>query len=209
MNKSIRIAIVEDDPELLQGIKNMLSSSNELEVVATCSNAEDFLDQAKNLQAAVTLMDIGLPKLSGIDCIKKLKIQFPAMQFIMWTTFEDDEKIFDALRAGASGYLLKSATKDQLLQGVQEVLNGGAPMSSNIARRVIASFHSTEIKKSEYNLSKRENEILELLAKGYRYKEIAEKLFISVETVRSHAHNIYEKLQVSSRTDALNKIRGI
>lgn len=204
--KPIRIAIVEDDKELLKGISSTLMLSDEVDVLATYTNAEDFLNEAEKLNPEITLMDIGLPKLSGIECMKQLKSLFPKMQFLMWTTFEDDEKIFDALKAGASGYILKTATAQQLVQALCELKNGGSPMSSSIARKVIASFHTPEIKQSEYNLTNRENEILELLAKGYRYKEIAEKLFVSIETVRSHVHHIYEKLQVSSRTDALNKI---
>jgi DNA-binding NarL/FixJ family response regulator len=202
----IRIAIVEDDEELLKGISRTLMLSNEVDVIATFSNAEDFIKDVETLNADITLMDIGLPKQSGIDCMKQLKPQFHKMQFLMWTTFEDDEKIFDALKVGASGYILKTATAQQLIQAISELHKGSSPMSSSIARRVIASFHAPQIKQSEYNLTNRESEILELLAKGYRYKEIATKLFISLETVRSHVHHIYEKLQVSSRTDALNKI---
>lgn len=202
----IRIAIVEDDKELLKGISRTLTLSNEVDVIATFTNAEDFIKEVETLNADITLMDIGLPKQSGIDCMKQLKPQFPKMQFLMWTTFEDDEKIFDALKAGASGYILKTATAQQLIQAISELHKGGSPMSSSIARRVIASFHAPQIKQSEYNLTNRESEILELLAKGYRYKEIAAKLFVSLETVRSHVHHIYEKLQVSSRTDALNKV---
>ena len=203
-----RIAIVEDDAEILTGISRTLALSDEIKLLGIYTNAEDFIKEAEHLQPDVMIMDIGLPKMSGIDCIKQLKPLFPKMQFLMWTTFEDDEKIFDALRAGASGYILKTATAQQLIQAISELHKGGSPMSSSIARKVIASFHNIEIKQTEYNLTKRENEILELLAKGYRYKEIAVNLFVSIETVRSHVHHIYEKLQVSSRTDALNKIYG-
>jgi len=206
--KPINIIIVEDDKELLKGIVRTLSLSEEVEVLETYTNAEDFIRGIENQQSDVVIMDIGLPKMNGTECIKQLKPLFPKMQFLMWTTFEDDEKIFDALRAGASGYILKTATGQQLIQAISELYRGGSPMSSSIARRVIASFHNTQIKQTEFNLTKRECEILELLAKGYRYKEIADKLFVSIETVRSHVHHIYEKLQVSSRTDALNKIYG-
>ena len=204
--KPIRIAIVEDDVELLKGITQTISLSDETDVIASFTNAEDFLKEAETLNVDITLMDIGLPKQSGIECMKQLKPLFPKMQFLMWTTFEDDEKIFDALKAGASGYILKTATAQQLIQAISELHQGGSPMSSSIARKVIASFHASQIKQSEYNITNRESEILELLAKGYRYKEIAAKLFVSLETVRSHVHHIYEKLQVSSRTDALNKM---
>lgn len=206
--KPIRIAIVEDDKELLKGINRTLVLSEDVDVLETFTNAEDFIQAAKTLKPDVTIMDIGLPGQNGIDCMKELKSQFPEMQFLMWTSFEDDEKIFDALKAGASGYILKTATVQQLVQAISDLHKGGSPMSSSIARKVIASFHNTEIKRNEYKLTPKENEVLELLAKGYRYKEIAEKLFVSLDTVRSHVHHIYKKLQVSSRTDALNKVYG-
>lgn len=206
--KKIRLAIVEDDSELLLNIHRTLSLSEDIEVIETFINAEDFLIKATEIKPDITLMDIGLPRKSGIECIKELKPLMPEIQYLMWTTFEDDEKIFEALRAGASGYILKTATSHQIIQAITELQNGGSPMNSSIARKVIASFHNSQIKQSEYNLTKKENDVLELLAKGYRYKEIAAKLFVSIETIRSHVHHIYEKLQVSSRTDALNKIFG-
>lgn len=206
--KPIRVTIVEDDRELLKGISAILSASEEVKLLPTFTNAEDFLVVAETLDADVALVDIGLPGQSGIECIRQLKVRFPDMQFMMWTTFEDDDKIFQALKAGANGYILKTATPQQLIQAICDIHNGGSPMSSSIARKVIASFHGAEIKQSEYNLTKRESEVLEHLARGYRYKEIADKLFVSLETVRSHVHHIYEKLQVSSRTDALNKVYG-
>ncbi|MCK9447840.1 MAG: response regulator transcription factor [Bacteroidales bacterium] len=204
--KKIHIAIIEDDKELLRGITRTLSNCADIVVEATYSNAEDFIKEVNELKFDIALVDIGLPKMSGIECIKIIKAARPQAQFLMWTTFEDNEKIFEALKVGASGYILKTATITQLIQAITELYQGGSPMSSSIARKVIASFHNPQIKKIEYNLTKRESEILELLAKGYRYKEIGAQLFISFETVRSHIHNIYEKLQVSSRTDALNKI---
>ncbi len=206
--KPIRVTIVEDDKELLKGISTILSASEEVKLLPTFTNAEDFVAVAETLDADVAVIDIGLPGQSGIECIRQLKVRYPAMQFMMWTTFEDDDKIFQALKAGANGYILKTATPQQLIQAICDIHNGGSPMSSSIARKVIASFHGTAIKQSEYNLTKRESEILEHLARGYRYKEIADKLFVSLETVRSHVHHIYEKLQVSSRTDALNKVYG-
>ncbi len=204
--KPIRIAIVEDDKEFLTGIRNTLALSDEIEILETYTNAEGFIKEAEMLDPDVILMDIGLPRIDGIECMKQLKLYLPKLQFLIWTTFEDDEKIFDALKAGASGYILKTATTQQIIQAVRELHQGGSPMSSSIARKVIASFHAPQIIQSGYNLTARENEILEYLAKGYRYKEIAAKLFLSIETIRSHVHHIYEKLQVSSRTDAINKI---
>jgi len=136
---------------------------------------------------------------------KIAKQEYPDMQFLMCTNFDDDQKVFEALRAGANGYVLKNAEVQTIIQSISEVYKGGSPMSRSIARKVLESFHSFSLKEIKYNLSKRESEILNLLSKGFRYKEIAAKLYISTETVRTHIRNIYGKLQVQSRTEAINK----
>jgi DNA-binding NarL/FixJ family response regulator len=152
-------------------------------------------------------MDINLPGMNGIECVKLLKAKNVTAQFLMCTVYEEDEKVFEALKAGAMGYIIKKTSPAQLLEAITDLKNGGSPMSSQIARKVVASFNDKKTKSKETeSLSARENEILELLAKGFRYKEIADKLFISTETVRRHVHNIYEKLHVGSRTDAINKV---
>jgi len=202
---SISLVIVEDDQEVLKGLLQLLNFSEELEVIDSFSNAEEFLENIDELSLDVVLMDIGLPKMNGIECVEMVKQKKPEVQFLMYTNFEDDQKVFDALRAGANGYVLKNANIQSIIQSISEVYRGGSPMSRSIARKVIESFHSTGLKDIKYNLSKRESEILQLLAKGFRYKEIADKLFISTETVRTHIRNIYSKLQVQSRTDAINK----
>jgi DNA-binding NarL/FixJ family response regulator len=204
----IRIAIIEDDEDVRTGMADMLAASPGMEVLQAYGRAEDFLREAAKLSPDVALMDIGLPGLSGIDCLKQLKPILPQLQVLMWTAFEDDEKIFDALRAGANGYVLKNIPLPQLVQAITDIHAGGSPMSSSIARKVIQTFHSSTVRREDFNLSKRESEILDLLAKGYRYKEIADQLFINIETVRKHIRNTYEKLQVQSRTEALNKIFG-
>jgi DNA-binding NarL/FixJ family response regulator len=206
MSHAIRIALVEDDAELLEGMNSMLASGADVTVAGTFSNAEDFLAHAGQIMPEVVLMDIGLPGMSGIECVAKAKALFPAIQFMMWTTFDDDEKIFDALRSGAAGYLLKNSPPQAIVEAIIDVKRGGSPMSSSIARKVIESFLPKKNASEEYNLTPREREILDWLAKGHRYKEIAARLFISVETVRKHIHNIYEKLHVQSRTEALNKV---
>jgi len=202
---SISLVIVEDDQEVLKGLLQLLNFSEELEVIDSFSNAEEFLENIDELSLDVVLMDIGLPKMNGIECVEMVKQKKPEVQFLMYTNFEDDQKVFDALRAGANGYVVKNANIQSIIQSISEVYRGGSPMSRSIARKVIESFHSTGLKDIKYNLSKRESEILQLLAKGFRYKEIADKLFISTETVRTHIRNIYSKLQVQSRTDAINK----
>jgi len=202
---SIEIVIVEDDLEVLKGLKQMLNFSEELLVMDSFTSAESFLENVDELKPAVVLMDIGLPKMNGIECVEIVKQKHPNIQFLMCTNFDDDQNVFDALRAGANGYVLKNAEIQTIIQSISEVSRGGSPMSRSIARKVIESFHSQDLKDIKYDLSKRESEILNLLSKGYRYKEIAAKLFISTETVRTHIRNIYGKLQVQSRTEALNK----
>jgi DNA-binding NarL/FixJ family response regulator len=152
-------------------------------------------------------MDIHLPGISGIECVKQLKPVLPQTQFMMCTVYEDNENVFDSLCAGASGYLLKNNPPGKITDAIIDLYHGGSPMSSTIARKVINAFQPVFQKNKEAeSLTKRELELLELLAKGYRYKEIADKLFISFETVRTHIHNIYEKLHVQSRIEAVNKV---
>ena len=171
------------------------------------SNAEDAIKELPGGNAEVILMDINLPGMNGIECVKQLREMQITGQFLMCTVYEEDEKVFEALMAGAMGYIVKKTPPTQLLEAIMDLKNGGSPMSSQIARKVVASFNTRKSKsKDADSLSVRENEILDLLARGFRYKEIAGKLNISTETVRRHVHNIYEKLQVSSRTDAINKV---
>jgi DNA-binding NarL/FixJ family response regulator len=201
----ISLVIIEDDIKVLEGLEQMLNFSDELNVLETFGDAESFMEKVHELKPDVALMDIGLPGMSGIECVEAVKKQLPEIQFLMCTNFDDDQKVFDALQAGANGYVLKNGEIQSIIQSISEVHRGGSPMSRSIARKVIESFHSTPIKEQRYDLSKRESEILKLLSKGYRYKEIAAQLFISTETVRTHVRNIYGKLQVQSRTEALNK----
>jgi DNA-binding NarL/FixJ family response regulator len=157
----------------------------------------------------ILIVDIGLPRASGIEAIKFLTEQCPKIQFCMFTVYEDDDKIFNSLQAGAKGYILKSASKDKLLEAIRELANGGSPMSPSIARRIIDVFSTlktTPVVKS-LPLSDRELELLTLLSKGLLYKEIADKLGITTGTVKQHIHKIYDKLQVSNKTEAINKMR--
>lgn len=185
----------------------LVSGSSGFELSGAYENAEEAIASIPLLQPDVILVDIHLPGQSGINCIEKLRPVCSNTQFIMCTSLEDNDTIFNALKAGANGYLTKSTPPARLLEAIIEVHSGGSPMSTNIARKVIGSFQlTTSTSTNEFEaLSKREQEILQLLSKGFRYKEIAEKLFISVETVRTHVRNIYEKLQVNSRTEAINK----
>jgi DNA-binding NarL/FixJ family response regulator len=204
----IKVVIVEDDKEMREGLASIVQSHSGLEYLAAYSSAEQAMEHINSgIIPDIVLMDIHLPGISGIECIKQLKPVLPLTQFMMCTVYEDNENVFDSLCAGATGYLLKNSPPGKITDAIIDLYHGGSPMSSTIARKVIRAFQPVaQLKPEVENLTKREREMLELLAKGYRYKEIAEKLFISFETVRTHIHHIYEKLHVQSRTEALNKV---
>ena len=203
----IRVAIVEDTSEVRKGIEYLLNSSDGFHCVSACSNAEEALEKLPSVEVDVVLMDIGLPGVSGIDCIRKLKQSIPNTEFMILSVFEDNERIFGAIKAGASGYLIKNTPPARILEAVRELYKGGAPMSNQIARKVLESIRPEQIESPELaDLTKRERVVLENLAEGYLYKEIAGNLSISAHTVRSHVHSIYEKLHVSNRTGAIRKL---
>jgi len=202
---NIRVAIVEDTKDIREGLALLINASEGYTCTHICPDAEDAIEKLPADPPDVVLMDINLPGMSGPECVKKLKPLCPNTQFLMCTVYEEDEHIFESLKSGATGYILKKTAPDKLLEAITDIHNGGSPMTGGIARKVMASFVPA-IPVAANDLSSRENEILEALAKGYRYKEIADKFFISIDTVRSHIRNIYEKLQVHSRTEALNKV---
>ena len=206
---SISLAIVEDLDEVRDGLKNFISLSNDFKVLDTFKTAEEALYDIPKLKPDIVIMDISLPGMSGIECIRQLKDKTPKTQFMMFTVYENDEKVFEALKAGASSYLLKNTGLVQLVESIKELHSGGSPMSANIARKLVNLFKEQQKEISDIEtLSPRENEILQQLAKGLLYKEIAEKLGISTNTVRQHIHKIYEKLHVQNRTEAINKAFG-
>ncbi len=207
---SINVSIVEDDNGIRESLEILINGSEGFKCLNTYKNAESALINIPKEKPDVILMDINLPGATGIECVRKLKELFPELNIIMLTVYDDSSNIFNALAAGANGYLLKRTPPMKLLEAIKEVNEGGSPMSSQIARMVVDSFRKMgESKEEQNNLTKREDEILSQLAKGYKYREIGEKLFISTETVRSHLRNIYEKLQVRSRTEAVVKyLRG-
>lgn len=211
--KDISVCIVDDNRDLRNALEEIISMSEGYECVGTIGTAEEAIRQIPDLQPDVVLMDINLgSEESGIDCVRILKQQVPATNFMMCTVYEEDEKIFQALSAGASGYILKKTAPARLLGAIRELYQGGAPMSSQIARKVVAAFQGKPAASSETEaldgLSNREKEILEQLSKGLMYKEIAAELFISPETVRKHVYHIYEKLHVTNRIEAVNKYFG-
>jgi len=201
----IRVSIVEDLTEIREGLVDLVRSDRELSLVGSFEDAESAVQQLPELQADIVLMDINLPGMSGIDCIKTVKEKCPGTQFMMFTVYENDDKVLQAMQAGATGYLLKRTKPEQILESIKELNQGGSPMSSNIARKLLNIFiHEKKAAKKEV-LSDRENEVLQLLADGLLYKEIADRLYIGHGTVRQHLHNIYEKLHVHNRTEAVNK----
>ena len=201
----IKIAIVEDLKEVRDGMESLLAFDDRFEVVASFSNAETAANELPAWNPDIVIMDINLPGMNGIQCIRKVKPQCTATQFMMFTIYEDDEKVFEALAAGASGYLLKKTPIAKIGDSLVELYEGGSPMSTQIARKVINRLRGHESAAELTVLTARENEVLQLLAKGLLYKEIAHQLSISPYTVRQHIHNIYDKLHVQNRTEAVNK----
>jgi DNA-binding NarL/FixJ family response regulator len=206
MVKINSIAIIEDDEKVRHYLSEQIQLHIDVKELRSFGNAESALKELTIEPVDIAMFDINLPGMSGIDCIQRLKIIHPRMQMMVLTVYDDADNIFDALKAGATGYLLKNTAPEKIIQAIEEVKAGGSPISSQIARKVIDAFTLKE-KTNDYfqQLSRREQEVLEQLGKGYRYKEIADKLFISLETVRSHIHNVYEKLQVNNRIEALKK----
>jgi len=204
----IKVAIVEDIKDIREGLQLLISSSDNFTCTDVYSTAEEALLRLASVKPDVVLMDIHLPGINGIEAVRKLKAENPKIQFIMSTVYEDDENIFESLKAGASGYLLKKTSPDKILDAIKEVYNGGSPMSALIARKVISAFQKKDPIDERTELTQKEKEILKELAKGLRYKEIADLLQISMDTVRTHVRHIYEKLQVQSRMEAVNKVYG-
>ena len=206
---SIRVSIVEDDDEVRQSLAVLLNGSEGFQCISNHRSAEEALEAIPKDPPDVVLMDINLPRLSGVECVRQLKDRVPTLKFLMLTMYEDSNLIFQSLGAGASGYLLKRTPPAKIMEAIQELHEGGAPMSSKIARIVVQHFQDRSAPAPETALlTPRERELLDLLAKGQRYKEIAEQLGISFDTVRAHLRNIYEKLQVRSRTEAVVKYLG-
>lgn len=206
--RPIKVCLVEDVKEVREGMLTLLTLDERFEMLASYPDGETAAEALPAWDADIVIMDINLPGMSGIECIKKVKKQCPQSQFIMFTIYEDDQKVFDALEAGANGYLLKKTALSKITDSLIELYEGGAPMSTQIARKVIEKMHSRDSGDEKNVLSPREKEILQLLAKGLLYKEISDRLNITTGTVRQHIHRIYEKLHVQNRTEAINKTFG-
>jgi DNA-binding NarL/FixJ family response regulator len=203
---SISVSIVEDDAEVRQSLARLINSSPGYKCVSAHESAEDALEQIPKVKPDVTLMDINLVNLNGVECVRRLKPLLPNTQIIMLTVYQNTEHIFNALAAGATGYMLKQTPPAELLAAIKEVFEGGSPMSSHIARKIVQSFQrSAADTKETDSLSPREAQVLDLLAKGFLYKEIADAMHVSYATVHTHIRHIYEKLHVRSRTEAVAK----
>lgn len=205
---AIRIAIIEDDRDMRLAFEEAVNAEGDLELMGSYASVEAFLSRPEGLDTLdVVLTDIHLPGQSGIQCITRCKPKRPHLQFLVITVFEDNANLFNALMAGATGYLLKTASPQEIAQAIRDIHRGGSPMSLAIARMVVASVQKKQVNAALISsLTPREHELVQLLAEGYRYKEIADQLDLSIETVRTYIRGIYSKLQVHSRTEALNKL---
>jgi DNA-binding NarL/FixJ family response regulator len=202
----ISVSIVDDEKKLCKSIATFLNGSEGFRCVSIYGSAEAALQHLPADKPDVVLMDINMAGMDGIECVRQLKILAPQLQILMLTVYEDTEQIFKALAVGATGYLLKRLEPDELLQAIRDVIDGGSPMSNSIARKVVASFQeANRVGEPQYLLSPREQAVLDCLAKGLAYKQIADQLDISINTIRTHLRHIYEKLHVQSRTEAVAK----
>jgi DNA-binding NarL/FixJ family response regulator len=205
----IRVSIVEDEPVIRQNLHDLFLQAEGMELHSVHGSAEDALERLRGTCPDVVVMDINLPGRTGIECVREMGGACPHSQFLMYTIHDDDQRVFEALKAGANGYILKGSTPDQVLDAVRELHAGGAPMSALVARRVVAHIRPDAPRPATIEaLSTRENEVLHLLAQGLLYKEIGHRLGITEGTIKQHIHRIYDKMHVQNRTEAVNRYYG-
>ncbi len=203
----IRVAIVEDNQVLAKSMEQLFEQTTDIKCVASIKSLLNVVSVFQKVKPDIVIMDIGLPDISGIEGVRTLKNNLDKIQILMFTVFEDDEKIFEAIREGASGYLLKKSRPQEIIDAIRDLHQGGSPMSPSVARRVIQFFQSgPPLKEDDYQLTTREKEILFALVDGLSYKKIADKYYLSVHTIRKHISNIYEKLHVHSKSQAVAKV---
>ena len=202
----LKVAIVEDNNTLRHSLENLLNRTEGIKCVASLSNLMNVVSEFAKADPEIVLMDIGLPNISGIEGVRTVKTNFPSIQIMMFTVFEDDDSIFDAIKTGASGYLLKKSAPEEIIEAIQELHRGGAPMSPIIARKVVNSFQSNHNPVQQFDLTVREKEILYALVDGLSYKKIADKYCVSISTVRTHICNIYQKLHVNTKAQAVARV---
>lgn len=209
MSAPIRLAIVEDLPQVRAFLRAVIARAQDMELVAEYKSAEEAFPAITEVRADVVVSDIGLPGTNGIDLLKKLRPFMPGAQFMVFTVHDDDLRVFEALKAGANGYMLKSSAPITILEAIRELMQGGAPMSASVARRLVEHLRPASAASNEHAaLTPREQNVLDLLAEGLLYKEIAEREGLSISTVKAHIHSIYKKLHVSSREEALEKYKS-
>ena len=206
MNR-IKVTIFDDNDSLRDSVAMLLKESGDFTLVGAYADCLDVTNNIRNTKPDVVIMDIDMPRMNGIEAVKVIRNNFPTIQILMFTVFDDDEKVFAAIKAGAGGYILKNADPQNLLHAISEVYNGGAPMTPGIARKVLLQFQNMlPDENKDYHLSQREKEVLALLVEGHPYKMIGSKLNITYDTVRAHMKKIYEKLHVASMTEAVAKV---
>ena len=202
----ITVCIVEDMEDVRNGIAAIINMTDGFKVLQTFANAEDALLQLGLLQPDIVVMDINLPGMSGIECIRRLHEKNRSIQFMMFTIYENSDTVFEALKAGATGYILKNSSPAKIIESLQELHNGGSPMNPEIAKKLVIRFQKQTFSENEYNLTPKEQKILDLMSKGYLYKEIAGELNNTVNTIKQHIRHIYEKLHVQNKAEAINKM---
>jgi DNA-binding NarL/FixJ family response regulator len=203
----ITVCIIEDILEIQNGLRSIIENDHRFLLLKSFSNAEDAINELPEFVPNIVIADINLPGKSGIECVSKIKEMVPAIQFIMFTIYEDNDQVFEAIKAGANGYILKNTSPDKIIESLLDLSEGGSPMTAKIARKVIANMQGNSVSNKNIELlTERENEVIQLLSKGFLYKEIADKLNIATSTVKRHLSHIYQKLQVQNKTEAINKM---
>jgi len=203
---AITVCIVEDLDEVRNGLAAIINMTEGFKVLQSFSTAESALEKLFTLKPDIVIMDIHLPGMTGIECIKQAREKSSTMQFMMFTIYENSDVVFQALEAGATGYLLKNSSASKIIESLRELHQGGSPMNAEIAKKLVVRFQKTPFAQNEYHLTPKEQQVLELMAKGYLYKEIADELNNTVNTIKQHICNIYEKLHVQNKAEAINKI---
>jgi len=202
----ITVCIVEDIEDIRNGLAAIINMTEGFTVLQTFSNAENALQHLNSLQPDIAIMDINLPGMSGIECIRRVHEKNQSIQFMMFTIYENSDTVFEALQAGATGYILKNSSPVKIIESLREMYTGGSPMNAEIAKKLVTRFQKQTLPQNQYHLTPKEQKILELMSKGYLYKEIAAELKNTINTIKQHIRNIYEKLHVQNKVEAINKV---